>query len=155
MKHIIRNESVMNMLEKPIENMIRTESKGFKSQMRLNDASRREVLTLYRDVWKMTSRFDWKNEDGLEWRDILRRSARVEFEEAKDEPNPLVVAQFVLTWKDVNLRLHEKVNAVQLSMMTHVEDTRNEPHRRHDNLDPARNVDRSGRRGRGGGDPRS
>ena len=97
------------MLEKPIENMIRTESKN---QRALHAATRREVLCLYRDVWKMTTRFDWKNEDGIEWRDILRRSARVEFEEAKDEVDPLVIAQFVLTWKDVNLRLHEKVNAV-------------------------------------------
>ena len=40
----------------------------------------REILLTYREVLKMTQRFNWNNEDGEPWKEILRKTSRAEFE---------------------------------------------------------------------------
>ena len=66
MKSIIKNKSKFGFLKKPIETLER-------SNKRVPNA---EILRLYRDVWKMTNRFHWNNEEGEPWRDILRKTSR-------------------------------------------------------------------------------
>ena len=84
----------------------------------------REVLTTYRDVMKVTARYNWNNENGEPWKLILRASARIEFEEIRKEIDPVVVGQFVITWKDAVIRMHEKVNDVNMKMSAFIEETR-------------------------------
>ena len=50
--------------------------------------TRREALSLYRAVWRASFLFVWRNEKGEEWRDIIRESARKEFEAARHERDP-------------------------------------------------------------------
>jgi hypothetical protein len=81
----------------------------------------REILTLYRDVLKMTMRFTWTNEEGEPWREILAKTARSEFELMRVETDPLKLSKFIITWKDAIMRIHEKVNDTQMKMMKHVD----------------------------------
>ncbi|CAI2382986.1 unnamed protein product [Moneuplotes crassus] len=116
MKHVIRNKNVLELLEKPIEKMKR-EPKGIANFS--ND-----YLRCYRDVWKVTARFNWNNEEGESWRDILRASARAEFEQIKEENDPLIIGKFLITWRDAINRMHEKVNDVNMKMTSFVDETR-------------------------------
>lgn len=81
----------------------------------------REILTLYRDVLKMTMRFTWTNEEGEPWREILAKTARSEFELMRTETDPLKLGKFIITWKDAVMRIHEKVNDTQMKIMKHVD----------------------------------
>ena len=58
--------------------------------------TRREALSLYRDVWRASFLFVWKNEKGDEWKNVIRESARKEFEAARHEKDPEMVARCVL-----------------------------------------------------------
>jgi hypothetical protein len=46
---------------------------------------RREALTLYRDILRTSRAFTWKTDKGEVWGKVLAASARVEFEQARDE----------------------------------------------------------------------
>jgi len=70
MKSIIKNKSQLSFLKTPIESLERSNKV----------VPNRELLRLYREVQQMTKRFTWANEDGEPWQEILRKSARVEFE---------------------------------------------------------------------------
>ena len=48
----------------------------------------------------MTRRFTWSNEDGEPWQQILRRTARAEFEQMRSESDAVKVGQFLITWRD-------------------------------------------------------
>ena len=62
--------------------------------------TKREALSLYRAVWRASFMFVWKNERGMEWKDVIRESARKEFEAARGENNPEMVARLLLTGRD-------------------------------------------------------
>lgn len=62
--------------------------------------TKREVLSLYRAVWRASFLFVWRNEKGEEWRDVIRESARKEFEAARHEKDPEMVARLLLTGRD-------------------------------------------------------
>ena len=114
MKSIIKNKSKFNFLKKPIETLERSNVKP----------RNQEILRLYRDVWKMTNRFTWNNEDGEPWKDILRKSSRQEFEQIRNETDSVKIGKFMITWKDTIMRIDEKINKAQMEIMTHVDDTR-------------------------------
>lgn len=58
----------------------------------------------------MTIRFTWSNEDGEPWRDILKKTARAEFEAIRSETDSVKIAQFLITWREANAKIHDKVN---------------------------------------------
>lgn len=58
----------------------------------------------------MTNRFTLTNENGEPWRDILRKSARTEFEQIRTETDSVKVGKFMITWRDAIMRIHEKVS---------------------------------------------
>ena len=62
--------------------------------------TKREALSLYRAVWRASFLFVWRNEKGEEWRDVIRESARKEFEAARHEKDPEMVARLLLTGRD-------------------------------------------------------
>jgi hypothetical protein len=62
--------------------------------------TRREVLSLYREIWRATRVFTWPNEQGAPWRDVLRLSARREFEAARVEKDPETIARLVVVGRD-------------------------------------------------------
>ena len=115
MKSIIKNKSGLSFLKKPVEQLERSHK---------NPVTNIEVLRCYREVLQMTNRFTWNNEDGEPWQDILRRTARAEFEELRNETDTLKVAKVMITWRESVARIHEKINKAQMEMMQHVDETR-------------------------------
>ena len=57
---------IEKMLSRPVEHLIM-------KQKRLHNI---EVIRLYREVFKFSAKFDWNNEKGERWKDIIRKSAR-------------------------------------------------------------------------------
>jgi hypothetical protein len=64
---------IEKMLSRPVEHLI----------MRQKRLPNIEVIRLYRDVYKYAAKFDWYNEKGEHWKDIIRKSARREFDISK------------------------------------------------------------------------
>jgi len=62
--------------------------------------TRREALSLYRDVWRASFLFVWKNDKGEDWRDVIRESTRKEFDAARVETDPEIVARLLVTGRD-------------------------------------------------------
>ena len=114
MKTIIKNRGQLSFLKKPIETLERSHK----------HVANKEVLRLYREVLSMTRRFTWANDDGEPWDQILRKTARSEFEEMRTETDSLKLAKFLITWREALGRIHEKVNKAELDMMTHVDNSR-------------------------------
>jgi len=72
----------------------------------------------------MTRRFSWANEDGEPWQQILRKTARAEFQELRTEKDSVKVGKFLITWRDSLRQIHNKINKAQMDMMKHVEQSR-------------------------------
>lgn len=71
--------------------------------------TRADALSLYRAIWRATAAFTWPNERGVPWRDVLRASARGEFEEARTLTDPEAVARALVVGRDALGRALEKV----------------------------------------------
>ncbi|WVZ55370.1 hypothetical protein U9M48_006039 [Paspalum notatum var. saurae] len=63
-------------------------------------SSRREALSLYRDIIRATRLFSWPDERGVPWGEVLRANARREFEEARWERDPEVVTRLLIGGRD-------------------------------------------------------
>ena len=63
-------------------------------------STRREALSLYRDILKASRFFTWTDSRGFLWRDILRENARKEFVAAQFETNPEIVTWLLLGGQD-------------------------------------------------------
>lgn len=72
-------------------------------------SSRREALGLYRDILRATRLFEWPDERGVPWRESLRANARREFEEARGERDPEVVARLLIGGRDAVEQALERV----------------------------------------------
>jgi len=70
--------------------------------------TRREALSLYREIMRITTLFDWPNERGEIWRDVLRTSARQEFEDARYEQDPEVINRLLVVGRDAVGRVSER-----------------------------------------------
>ncbi|CAJ2675806.1 hypothetical protein L195_g056992 [Trifolium pratense] len=59
-------------------------------------STRREALSLYRDILRASRFFTWSDSKGVLWRDLLRDSARKEFELARFETDPEIVTRLLI-----------------------------------------------------------
>eukprot|EP01080_Neovahlkampfia_damariscottae_P008386 gene8386-211_t len=60
----------------------------------LNEAFRkREAIKLYREILKTAKMFTWEDERGVKWSELIKMSAREEFESSKQENDPEVLAR--------------------------------------------------------------
>ncbi|KAJ1424189.1 Complex 1 LYR protein [Sesbania bispinosa] len=59
-------------------------------------STRREALSLYRDILRASRFFTWPDSNGVLWRDVLRDSARREFELARFETDPEIVTRLLI-----------------------------------------------------------
>ena len=62
--------------------------------------TRREALSLYREILRWSNLFVWSDKQGRAWRDIIRESARKEFEDARFERDPEIVGRLLVTGRD-------------------------------------------------------
>ena len=80
-------------------------------------STRGEALTLYRNVLRATRLFEWRDDAGRPWREVLRESARKEFEAARHEREPEMVARLLLGGRDCLNQTMQKFAVKQDSLM--------------------------------------
>ncbi|KAL6066888.1 Complex 1 protein (Lyr family) protein [Balamuthia mandrillaris] len=82
-------------------------------------SARAEALRLYRDVLRATRMFSHtRNEQGQSMSEVLRRSARQEFEAGRSETDPELVAKMLITGRDCLMQVQEKVAKKQVELHT-------------------------------------
>lgn len=59
-----------------------------------------EALRQYRELLKFSNEFYWTNERGQLWKDIIRKSARREFELSRNEEDPMIQYKMMITTRD-------------------------------------------------------
>lgn len=87
-RHLVKKEKPLDDNEAELEN-----------RRRLTN-TRREALSLYRDILRATRFFAWPDLRGVLWRDVLRENARKEFEEARLETDPEIVTRLLIGGRD-------------------------------------------------------
>jgi len=90
---------IERILERPVEALARS-NKPLPS---------REALLLYRHILKFAQVLNWNHKDGTQWSHIIRTSARAEFEAAKEEKDPFLLAKLILTSREALANAREKV----------------------------------------------
>jgi len=107
-----------------------------------------EALSLYRDCLRACRHFHWCNKEGEPWcgspapfflfflispsrtvsrarrNDVLRESTRKEFEQARHEPDPLLVARLLVVGRQCLDSMVRKFEAAQRRIQSKIEDTR-------------------------------
>ena len=72
---------------------------------------RREALSLYREILRTAKHFHWADEKtGQPWNKLLKDQARKEFEEARHEKDPLIIARLLVTGHDCVQQVQNKFN---------------------------------------------
>eukprot|EP00884_Botryococcus_braunii_P021303 jgi/Botrbrau1/7857/Bobra.9_2s0033.1 len=62
--------------------------------------TRREALSLYRSILRYSKLFVWSDDRGKPWAEVLRESARKEFEAARLVSDPTMIARMLVTGRD-------------------------------------------------------
>lgn len=99
--------------EKPL---IDDDEAEFLNRRRLT-STRREALSLYRDIFRATRFFTWTDSRGLMWRDVLRENARKEFEAARFETDPEVITRLLIGGSDAVSSALDKLAEKQREMI--------------------------------------
>lgn len=97
---------VERVFAKPLETLQRTNRKP----------PNRQILRLYRDVLHFCREFNWEDDKGQPWKDQLRKSSRKEFEEAREETDPLILYRMMVTARDSMVQTREMVSLVSQSI---------------------------------------
>lgn len=84
-----------------------------------------ESLRLYRDILRACRPFVWRNEKGVLWRDVLKENARKEFEQARQEKDPLIVARLLFVGRDCLNQTNESLLKAKKAMEANIDSTRN------------------------------
>ena len=72
---------------------------------------RKEALSLYREILRTAKHFHWADEKtGQPWNKILRQQARREFQEARNETDPLIIARLLVTGRDCVQQVQNRFN---------------------------------------------
>ena len=83
-----------------------------------------EALRLYRDILRRSRSFYWPNDKGEPWNKVLQESARKEFEQARDEPDPLMVARMLVVGRECLDKTVQQFEAAQKRIEAKVAQTR-------------------------------
>ncbi|GAA0185540.1 hypothetical protein LIER_32828 [Lithospermum erythrorhizon] len=89
--------------------------------------TRRDALSLYRDILRATRFFTWVDSKGVLWRDILRENARKEFEASRFETDPEVINRLLIGGNDAVQAAIDKLVEKQKQQ---IEKERIDPNRR-------------------------
>jgi hypothetical protein len=108
------------MLEKPITNLARNNRRP----------PNREALILYRQYIKFFSYFEWCDNDGTPWNKLLPKAVRGEFEAARDEKDPVILSQLLITGRQALDKLKKKYMAAQSDFVEHIKNTRTDHNQR-------------------------
>jgi hypothetical protein len=84
-------------------------------------STRREVLSLYREILRTCKAFHWCDDQGKPWNIRLKQEARREFEAARDEKDPLIVARLLVTGRDCVQQVQNKFNEADRAAWARIE----------------------------------
>ena len=62
--------------------------------------TRKESLALYRDILRFSRFFTWTDNNGIQFRHLIRESARKEYEAARFEKDPHVINKLIVSGRD-------------------------------------------------------
>ncbi|WVY89041.1 hypothetical protein V8G54_037976 (chloroplast) [Vigna mungo] len=94
-RHLVKNK-----------NKNKNDNDEFENRRQLT-STRREALSLYRDILRATRFFMWPDSRGVIWRDVLRQNARTEFEQARFETDPEIVTRLLIGGREA---LHSAID---------------------------------------------
>ena len=86
-----------------------------------SSTSRREALSLYREILRTTKAFHWCDEQGIPWNERLRKEARREFEISREERDPLIIARMLVTGRDCVQQIQQKFNDADRAALDRIE----------------------------------
>ena len=87
-------------------------------------SSRSETLKLYRDILRATKLFTWNHTNGEPWSRIIRNNARKEFDQAKGERDPTMIARLLYVGRQSYDQTMEKFAAKSKSIQDDIDRTR-------------------------------
>ena len=87
-------------------------------------SSRAEGIRLYRDILRATRMFTWRNQAGELWSDVLKKNARMEFDQARFERDQLIVARMLVVGRDALNQTTEKFAAAAKAVNDNIDRTR-------------------------------
>ena len=82
---------------------------------------RAEALSLYREILRTAKHFHWCDEKGQPWNERLRKEARAEFEAAKEEKDPLILARLLVTGRDCVQQVQNRFNEANHAAWNRIE----------------------------------
>ena len=85
-----------------------------------------ESIKLYRDICRATKHFTWRNEAGENWSDILRRNARKEFEEARFEKDPEIIARLLFVGRDCLNQTNDRLMTAMKAMQKNIDNSKSD-----------------------------
>jgi hypothetical protein len=85
---------------------------------------RKESLKLYRDVMRASRLFTWPHESGYTWCEVVRRSARQEFELNRNERDPVAIAKMLFVARDCLNQTTDKYLKQAQSLNDKIDSTR-------------------------------
>ena len=83
-----------------------------------------ESIRLYRDILRASRMFIWRNDKGELWSDLLRKNARKEFEQAKCENDPLVIARLLFVGRDCLNQTKQKLESTIVAVKNNIDKSR-------------------------------
>ena len=89
----------------------------------MTDRTRRqEALSLYREILRTAKHFHWADEkSGKPWNKMLKEQARKEFEESRQEKDPLIIARMLVTGRDCVQQVQNRFNEVTQAAWKRIE----------------------------------
>eukprot|EP00945_MAST-04E_sp_MAST-4E-sp1_P000526 g526.t1 len=81
-------------------------------------------IQLYREILRTARAFYWPNEDGEEWSKVLAHSARSEFEQARMEMDPMIIARLLVVGRDALMQAQNNFTEMEEKMKEHIAKTK-------------------------------
>lgn len=78
-----------------------------------------------RTVLRVSKVFHWCDEKGEPWNKRLRAEARKEFEQSKEETDPLIIARMLVTGRDCVEQIKQKFNEADRKCWERIENDHN------------------------------
>ncbi|GBG90928.1 hypothetical protein CBR_g51533 [Chara braunii] len=100
---------VEDLIDRNLVKATKPEERSAESNARRLTTTRREALSLYRSVLRASRLF--------EWREVIRQSARQEFEQARFETDPEMVARLLVGGRDALHQALERFASKQEQVM--------------------------------------
>lgn len=88
------------------------------------NSSRLEALRLYRDILRACRPFVWKDDKGRLWSQVLKENARKEFEECRNEKDPLLIARLLFVGRDCLNKTTEGLMKASKKIEENIDSTR-------------------------------